>query len=146
MEEINSTTQQFDGDVSFQQSRRKRIRVDGDDNRVLLLNLSDLGIVVRMKEAYPQMNEISRKATRAKVEELKDDDASTIDRVAEVISELDTDMRGLMDYVFDANVSQMCAPEGTMFDMFNGQFRFEIILDELSKLYENNVSLEEMGY
>ena len=142
MEEINSTTQTFDGEVSFEQSRRKRIRIDGDDDRILLLNLSDLNIVVRMKEVYPQMSELSKKAAKAKIEELKDDDISTIDKVAEIISELDSDMRGCMDYIFDAKVSEVCAPEGTMFDMFNGQFRYEIIMDELSKLYASNVSLE----
>lgn len=142
MEEINSTTQTFDGEVSFEQSRRKRIRIDGDDDRILLLNLSDLNIVVRMKEVYPQMSELSKKATKVKIEELKDDDVSTMDKVAEIISELDSDMRGCMNYIFDAKVSEVCAPEGTMFDMFNGQFRYEIIIDELSKLYASNVSLE----
>ena len=47
-----------------------------------------------------------------------------------------------MDKLFDANVSETCAPSGTMFDPINGKFRFEHIIDVLSGLYESNMQSE----
>ena len=51
-------------------------------------------------------------------------------------------MRQLIDYIFNSNVSEVCAPDGTMYDPIDGQFRFEHIINCLVALYENNIDLE----
>ena len=38
-------------------------------------------------------------------------------------------MRELIDFIFQANVSSVCADDGTMADPLNGQFRFEHIIE-----------------
>ena len=136
MAEINSVPQ-IDAELSLEQTRKKVIRVEGDDNRLLRLNTSDLNILVRLKEVYPKMAELTKKAAEKKL----DGDAG-MDEVADYIHDLDLEMRGFIDFIFDSDVSDVCVPDGTMFDMFNGQFRFEIIIEQLAKLYETNVSLE----
>ena len=55
---------------------------------------------------------------------------------------IDMEMRQLVDEIFDSNVSEVCAPSGSMFDPFNGTFRYEHIIDVLSKLYKNNLNSE----
>ena len=141
MAEINSQTRpSFDGEVSFESTRKKIFRIDGDDNRVLSLNTSDLGIVSRLRDAYPKMSELTSKYAERKLDEV--DDEESINQFADILQEMDLDMRGLVDYIFDSDVSKVCVPDGTMFDMFNGQFRYEIIIEEISKLYESNLSME----
>jgi hypothetical protein len=51
-------------------------------------------------------------------------------------------MRDLMDYIFDSNVSEICAPSGSMYDPINGQFRFEHIINILAGLYETDIESE----
>ena len=62
--------------------------------------------------------------------------------VVDSLKKADTDMRELIDYIFDSNVSDICAPSGSMYDPINGQFRFEHIIDTLSGLYETSVTSE----
>ena len=45
-----------------------------------------------------------------------------------------------MDYLFDSNVSGICAPSGSMYDPFNGKYRFEHIIEILAGLYETDVT------
>ena len=141
MEEINSTvTPQFDGELSLQSTRKKVFRIDDDNNRFIRLNTSDLGVIARLQDMYPKMTELASKYADKKLDDMDSDEG--MNQLADIIRDMDAEMRGLIDYVFDSDVSINCAPDGTMFDMFNGQFRFEIIIEELSKLYESNLSLE----
>ena len=136
--EINSTAQTFDLDLSFDQTKKKRIRIDEDDNRILFLDTSDLSVLIRLKEIYPKINELTTNVSSKKL----DEDEATDDTISDALKDMDIELRSLIDYVFDANVSDTCAPNGTMFDMYNGQFRFEIIIEALTKLYSNNVTME----
>ena len=146
MEEINSTvTPQFDGELSFKNTRKKVFRIDEDNNRFIQLNTSDLGAVTRLRDIYPKLSETVGKYADLKVSELDDENSiaeEDMNKIADAIQDMDSEVRGIIDYIFDSNVSSVCAPEGTMFDMFNGQFRFEIIMEEIFKLYESNLSLE----
>jgi hypothetical protein len=62
--------------------------------------------------------------------------------IKDTIEELGKKMRENVDYIFNANVSEMCASDGSMSDPINGAFRFEHIIDTISKLYENNLNAE----
>lgn len=124
-------------DLDLSLTGLKSIRIDGDDNRILKLNTSDLGIINRLKETSSRMEQLVSKAS-AKIE-VKEDD---IEVIGDALKEADDEMRACIDYVFNSNVSGVCAPEGTMFDPFNGKFRFEIIIEELSNLYGSNISIE----
>ena len=51
-------------------------------------------------------------------------------------------MRKIIDFIFDTNASEVCAPSGNMFDPVGGQWRFERIIDKLSDLYANGLNNE----
>ena len=51
-------------------------------------------------------------------------------------------MREIIDNLFQSKISDICVPNGTMFDMFNGQFMYEILIEKLFTLYANNISEE----
>ena len=63
-------------------------------------------------------------------------------KLSEALHDADTKMRSLLDYIFDSNVSELCAPHGSMFDPVNGKLRFEHIIDTLAPLYETDISTE----
>lgn len=136
-------------DINLSVIRKKRFRVDGDDSRILELNTSDLNILARLKDAYPKLIAIADNAFKdlPQVDTSEEVDFINSAETAELIDSLkkaDSEMRELVDYIFDSNVSEVCAPSGSMYDPINGQFRFEHIINVLAALYETDVE-KEMG-
>ena len=143
----NETEDIIDLDLSV--TKKKRFRFDKDNNRILELNTSDMNILARMSEAYPKLKEQQEKAAKLMEGiELRDDETVTdsdvaedMVTVAERLRAIDKDMRDLIDFMFNANVSEVAAPDGSMYDPYEGSFRFEYIITLLIKQYENNLRL-----
>lgn len=121
-------------DIDLGFVEKKKFRIGGDFNRMLELNVSDMNIYSRFKVAYPKLQELASDATK-KVQEISTDDDEALDKIADVLTEIDNKMRNLIDEIFDTNASEVCAPSGNMFDPVDGQFRFERIIEKLSQLY-----------
>lgn len=131
-------------DIDLSVTRKKKFRIDQDDNRILELNTSDMSLINRLEDIYPKLMNLSRKAA-AQLPNEDDEEISQEDKVhtySEVLKETDAEMRSLMDELFDANVSEVCAPYGSMYDPINGEFRFEHIINTLTSLYEENMKAE----
>lgn len=148
MGKTNETSTSNIVDLSLDAVRKKRFRIDNDDTRILELNTSDLNILVRLREAYPKLVALAEEAFKnlPEVENSSDDydflnDEAT-NTVINTLRDADTNMRQLIDYIFDSNVSDICVPSGSMYDPINGQFRFEHIINILAGLYEQDVSAE----
>lgn len=129
-------------DIELTPTRKKRFRIDGDNDRILEIDIADMGIITRLNRIYPKVIELAEKLGKDTDLVQSDDAEENIKQTGEYIEKLDTEMRKLIDELFDANVSETCAPSGTMWDLFDGQFRFEHIIDKLTPLYENNLSKE----
>lgn len=128
-------------DLDLSVIRKKRFRVDGDNNRILELNTSDTGIVSRLNETYPKLQKLAQDA--AELIHIDEDDIdSSLDSTASALKEMDTKMREYVDYIFDADVSAKCVPSGSMWDLFNGTFTFEHVIEKIGALYENNFNNE----
>lgn len=121
-------------DIDLSVTKKKQFRIDGDDNRIIELNTSDMTIIERLNEVYPKLESLS-----ARTAELSDDD---VEGGIKALKDVDKEMRELLDYTFDSPISSVCAPDGSMYDLFNGEFRFEHIITVLLNLYENNISKE----
>ena len=124
-------------DIDLSVTRKKRFRIDGDDSRIIELNTSDMTILTRLDEADKRLQELAEHANF----ELTGEDEDDKKVVAELLA-TDKEMRELIDYVFDAPVSDVCAPDGSMYDPFNGKYRFEHIIETLCQLYEDNINAE----
>jgi len=129
-------------DVDLSVTRKKKFRIDGDNNRILELNTSDAGIMVRINNLYPKMKVIGDKLATKIAEQSEITDEKELGKIAEVILDLDNSLRDMLDELFDSNVSEVCIPEGTTVDPFNGEFRFETIINKLGKLYSDNFTAE----
>lgn len=133
---------EFDGDIDLSVTRKKRFRIDRDNNRFLELNVSDMGILTRLDNLYPKLEKLSQDASLKQLNQLEESDERVITKLSNALIKIDMEMRKILDEIFDSNVSEICAPNGTLFDPFNGEFRFEHIIDVLTKLYENNLNSE----
>ena len=117
--------------------RKKQFTIDGDENRILELDTSDLNIIKRIKEFYPKLQKLEEKLQN--IPDFKDDQFVDI---ADFLDGIDSEMRTAVDAIFDSNVCEVCVPNGSMYDPINGRLRYEILIDVLSKLYDENLSAE----
>ena len=136
--QVNTTADIIDIDLSA--IRKKRFRIDGDDNRIVELNTSDLNILPRLREAYPKLQELNKQIASMAPDLTSDDEA--FNTTVDVLINVDKSMRELVDYIFDSNVSEVCAPSGSMYDPIGGQCRFEHIIACLTNLYETDLTAE----
>ena len=135
----NTMNQVVDFDLSL--SKKKRIRIDGDDNRVIELNTSDMGIIERIGNLADKMNELSTEYIDTKFDDNLDEKEETKEIISR-IKGIDSKMREIVDDLFQSKISDICVPDGTMFDMFNGQFMYEILIEKLLTLYADRISEE----
>lgn len=120
-------------DINLAGVQKTRFRINGDNNAIIELNTSDIGAVFRLEEAYPKLHDQLKN-----IAELNPEDPG----FNEALKEADRAMREQIDYIFDSPVSEVCAKNGTMYDPFEGSFRFEHILNCLTKLYETTLNDE----
>ena len=131
-------------DVDISAIKKKRFRINGDNNKILELNVSDMNIASRMSAAYERLQKHMEEvgAILADVPEDSEITPEVQEAVESHLDAIDTKMRNELDYIFQAPVSEVCADGGSMYDPFEGAFRFEHIIESLSKLYENNLAKE----
>ena len=127
-------------DIELPEIKKQRFRINGKG--ILELNTSDMGIIKRLNEVYPKLQKLAQKATTFDENELKDNSDEALAMFATKLDDIDKDMRNLVDELFQANVSEVCCDDGTMYDLYGGMMRFEHIISKLSELYENNFSKE----
>lgn len=122
------------------------VRFSKDDNRIVYINFSDLSAVGRVTETYPKLLALCAEAAEGADIPLDDnDDEATVRAGQEFgnkLKDIDTKMRELVDYIFNAPVCAAAAPDGSMYDPFDGSFRFEYIMGLLMAQYEKSISDE----
>jgi hypothetical protein len=133
-------------DLDLSITKKKKFRFDKDDTRIVEVNTSDMNLMQRVNTAYPQLQALQEKASKLTegLDKGSDERTALADMaiMAERLSAVDTEMRELLDYMFDAPVSAAAAPDGSMYDPFNGSFRFEYIIAIIMKQYEENLQSE----
>lgn len=132
----------FDGEINLSAIRKKRFRIDGDSNRYLELDTSDMGIITRLDNLYPRLQKLAQDAAVKQLDKEETENERALTKISQALVKIDAQMRQIVDDIFDSNVSEMCVPSGTMFDPFNGVFRYEHIIDVISALYKDNIKTE----
>lgn len=126
---------------------KRKFRINGDNNLIVELNVGDLNIVSRLKEVYKKLDTLGGKAGSLLVAKEESTTEEDLERVSAALSDLDAEMRELVNYLFDYDVCSVCAKDMNMYTLYNGDFWFEHIITQLSGLYENNfkAEFEKMG-
>lgn len=128
--------------IDLNVTQRKEFTINGDPTKILRLNTSDLSMVTRLNALYPKLQTLAGEALSSFDIDESDDVGAFISKTSASLIKIDAEMRKLIDELFDSNVSEMCAPEGTMYDPINGKLRFEYIIETLSALYERDLKAE----
>lgn len=132
-------------DINIGSLKKQRFRINGDNDKILELNTSDIGIITRISELYPKLQKLADKMSAIEMDEPDEDSEkfkAQLDKVGAQFKEIDKEMREYLDELFDTNVSEICAPFGNMYDLVGGQFRYDSIIDALVPLYESNLAKE----
>ena len=129
-------------DIDLSATARRKFRINGDNNRLVELNPSDLSIITRIDTADKKL-----KACIASLQEMADAPSESdedIKALGAKFSKVDDEMRKLVDYIFQSNVSDVCVPkgQGSMYDPFNGKYRYEHIIEALLNFYQGNIQAE----
>lgn len=120
---------------------KKQFTINGDENRILELDVTDLNVIQRYNEAMPKLKALEEKLRKLPL--VNDDDE--VDEMAlkiNTFAEVDKGMREFIDFIFDSNVCEVCAPHGSMYDPIKGRMRYEILLDIIIGLYEDSLQKE----
>lgn len=135
-------------DIDLSATEKRKFRFNNDDSRIVELNTSDMNFVTRASDVYPKLKALQDDAMKMSDGiDVKEDDSeevtmSQVTVMAERLKHIDTEMRECIDFLFDAPVSQAAAPNGSMYDPFNGMFRYEYIINALIPQYEAKLSAE----
>lgn len=128
---------------------KKKFRFGKDDNRIVEIDTADFNFLNRLSEAYPKLVELQGKVrdvpNGVDLEHTDDNVESAISSIGALgnnIRKIDEEMRELIDYIFDAPVSQAAVPSGTMYDTFNGTFRFDLVISTILTQYEDRYKSE----
>ena len=149
MDTTNTNEQILNLDLSS--TAKKKVVVNGNENDAFYINTSDFGIYGRLQDGVKKLYDllITMRERLKDVSESEDVDENNEEqtdafdtKLTNVMKDTDAEMRSIVDGIFNAPVSDICAPDGYMFDMFEGQLRFEYIISAITKLYENNINAE----
>ena len=120
-------------DISLEGIQKTRFRINGRNDCIIELNISDLGISGRLEKGLKKLQD-----EMTSISNIADDDEQLSDKLLEA----DKHMREYIDFIFDSPVSEVLGKGGTMYDPINGEFRYEKIIDGLTKLYKDNLNAE----
>ena len=129
-------------DIVIPEIKKKRFRIDGDNDRILELDVSDMSIITRLDSTYHKLTELMEDVANSMGNDEDEDGIEIITKTSDSLQTIDNKMRSLIDELFNSNVCEVCAPSGSMYDLYNGKYRFEHILEVLFGLYEENITKE----
>ena len=127
-------------DVDLSVTKKKKIRINGDNSKIIELNTSDLNILERLSKQYPVLQECMEEVKALSTKDTDTDEG--VYKMAEEFARINQKLCDGVDAIFDSPVSAVCCDSGSMYDPFNGSFRYEYIIDTLTKLYEDNINAE----
>ena len=148
MAENSTTTAQI---LDLSVLRKQRIQIDLGDSKehILEINTTDMNVVTRLSDGYDKLIELDTAvAELGKVsEDIEDTDSDDTVRAklksyADSLKDIDSKMRNTIDYIFDTNASEVCCPNGSMYDPIAGKLRYEHIIDALMTLYTDTLTAE----
>lgn len=122
-------------DISIRPNPRTEIRIDGDDGRVIALDLQDYNIVNRFADLLPELNAIDAEYTAAV--KGKSDDPEGPQALITAIRDLEARLTAAIDTLFDADVCAICSGGASLFTPVGNSMLYELIISRLADLYDD---------
>lgn len=127
-------------DIQLNISKKEQFRINGDDSKIIELDISDLGVLNRLRESYPRLQDLGMKGFEAESDE--DLDNKTLGEFMDALNNVNTEMCSILNYIFDSNIAETCSFGKPLYNMVAGKFIFEIIMEALFDLYSDNIKAE----
>lgn len=118
---------------------KERFTINGDENKVIELNTADMSIISRYSVAIPKLNALADRMDNLAVEGDSDED---IEAFGKEFEDINNGVREVINEIFDYDICSVCAKDGSMFDLSNGEYRFIVIIDTLFSLYDKTITEE----
>lgn len=122
-------------DISIRPNPRTEIRIDGDDGRVIALDLQDYNIVNRFAALLPELDAIDAEYTAAIKD--KSDDQEGLQAIVAATRDLEARLTAAIDTLFDADVCAICSGGASLFTPVGGTLLYELIISQLASLYDD---------
>ncbi len=104
----------------------KRLAINGDENRVVVVNPTDVGIVARYREKLPEIEKLSP-------------DTENPDEITDV---LDKKVREFVDYIIGSPVSEIVWGKTNWLSVAGGQTIFENFLTAYMEYMQPEIKAE----
>ena len=127
-------------DIQLNISKKEQFRINGDDSKIIELDISDLGVLNRLRESYPRLQALDMKGFETESDE--DSDIKTLGEYMDALDSINTEMCGILNYIFDSDIAETCSFGKPLYNMVAGKFIFEIIMDTLFGLYSDSIKAE----
>ena len=127
-------------DIQLNISKKEQFRINGDDSKIIELDISDLGVLNRLRESYPRLQALGMKGFETESDE--DSDIKTLGEYMDALDSINTEMCGILNYIFDSDIAETCSFGKPLYNMVAGKFIFEIIMDTLFGLYSDSIKAE----
>lgn len=121
---------------------KKKFSINGDPSKIIELDVGDLNVLTRLQEQTPILDKLNDRVTKVKDKIKGLSDREILEVTANELKEIDSGMRKAIDTIFDAEVSKICVPSGSMYDPVAGGFKYEHLINTLVALYDKNISQE----
>lgn len=126
--------------LDLSETKRTKVWVNDDCTKVLELNLTDLNVMSRARDAMSKLDELQAEANELASADVPseietEEDEKKVDFAIDKFKSIDSKMRDLVDSIFDFPVSDVCCDGGSMYDPIKGQYRYEYIIDRIMVLY-----------
>nr|DAE06056.1 MAG TPA: tail assembly chaperone [Siphoviridae sp. ctsxw88] len=132
--------------INLNLNTRKKFMIDNNPNKIIELDVTDLGIAKRYADSINKMQELNEtyKSIQATVdsmnEENKEETVTKINEFSEQMGKLERQMRDIIDFVFDSPISDIILENTSAFSPVQGKFiKYEQIFEVLSGLYTKHI-------
>ena len=119
----------------------KRYTINGDSNKVIVINPSDFSIIERINDAYKMIEEA---ANNSEDVELKTDGspADGLERAAELQKSFDNSVRNAIDHIFNSEVSAMAFGKQSPLSLVGGIPLYERFLNSVIPVIKKEIESE----
>ena len=131
--------------INFNLDTRESFTIDGDENRVIKLDIHDTNVVTRLTDALEMMqktqsswthlNDITKNGQDMTVEEMNE--------FSQEYKDIENKMRSHIDYAFDCpGMCDTILGTTSIFSSVNGILKYEQIIDTITSVYEESIKKE----
>lgn len=111
----------------------KRLAINGDENRIITINPTDIAVIKRYNEVIPQLDRLSEKYKYKDVPQ---------EKTVEIISELDKKAREIIDYIIGFPVAETVFGTANCLSYAGGQTIFENFLTAYMEYMKPEIKAE----